>query len=98
MGQLILVNFMTHIVKRKGHKQKFDERKVYASVYAACLSAHCDKEEAEVTANLVCREIKKWIDKKETVTSQQIFEQVSEELGHLNKSAAFMYKTHRDIS
>jgi len=51
---------MTHIVKRKGHKQEFDERKLYASVYAACLSAHVDKEEVEATANLVCREIKKW--------------------------------------
>lgn len=89
---------MTHIVKRKGHKEQFDERKVYASTYAACLSAHCDKEEAEATANLVTREIKKWIDKKEMVTSQDIFEQVSKELGHLNKQAAFMYTTHRDIS
>lgn len=89
---------MTHIVKRKGHKQKFDERKLYASLYAACLSAHTNREEAEITANLVAREIKKWIDKKEEVTSDEIFKQAAEELGHLNKDASFMYKTHRDIS
>lgn len=89
---------MTHIVKRRGHKQKFDERKVYASAYAACLSAHAEKEEAEVTANLVTREIKKWITDKEEVSSDQIFKKIGEELGHLNKDAAFMYTTHRDIS
>lgn len=94
---------MTHIVKRKGHKEKFDERKLYASAYSACLSAHVDKEEAEATANLVTREVKKWIDgllrnKRREISSGEIFQQAEEELGHLNKDAAFMYKTHRDIS
>ena len=89
---------MTHIVKRKGHKQKFDERKLYASVYAACRSAHCKEEEAEATANLVAREINKWIERKVEVTSNEIFKKVGEELGHLNKDASFMYSTHRDIS
>lgn len=89
---------MIHIVKRRGHKQEFDEKKVYASSYAACLSAHVDKAEAEHIAELVTREIKKWIDDKEEVSSQQIFEQVSDELRHLSKEAAFMYSTHRDVS
>lgn len=89
---------MTHIVKRKGHKQEFDERKIYASVYAACLSTGIKKEEAEATANLVTREINKWIDEKEEITSDQIFKKATEELQHLNKDASFMYKTHRDIS
>ncbi|MBI2020870.1 hypothetical protein HYS94_05685 [Candidatus Daviesbacteria bacterium] len=89
---------MTHIVKRKGHKQEFDERKIYASVYAASLSAHADKEEAEAVANLVSREIKKWIEGKVEVNSDEIFKKVSEELMSLNKDAAFMYTTHRDVS
>lgn len=89
---------MTHIVKRKGHKQKFDERKIYASVYAACLSTGIQKEEAEATANLVSRELKKWIESKEEVTSDEVFKNVSAELKHLNKDAALMYTTHRDIS
>lgn len=89
---------MTHIVKRKGHKQEFDEHKLYASVYSACLAAHTKKEEAESIANLVVREVKKWVDDKEEVTSDAIFKITGEELQHLNKDAAFMYKTHRDIS
>lgn len=89
---------MTHIIKRKGHKEPFDERKIYASVYAACLSAGIKKEEAEVTANLIAREVKIWIDEKAEVTSGAIFKKAGEELKHLNKDATFMYKTHRDIS
>lgn len=89
---------MTQIIKRRGHKQKFDERKLYASIYAACLSANVDKEEAAATSNLVVREVKKWLDEKREVTSDQIFSKAGEELGHLNKEASFMYTTHRDIS
>ena len=89
---------MVHIVKRKGHKQEFDERKVYASIYAACLSAHVLQEEAESIASLVTREVKKWLADKDEVTSGQVSEQAGKELEHLNKEAAFMYKTHKDIS
>lgn len=89
---------MSHIIKRRGHKQEFDERKVYASVYAACLSAHVVKEEAETVSNLVVREIKKWMEGKDEITSNQIFKQTSKELMALNKDAAFMYTTHRDVS
>lgn len=89
---------MTTIVKRRGHKQEFDERKLYASVFAACLSAHVKHEEVEGIANLVCKEIKKWLDKREEVTSDEIFQQAGKELEHLNKNASFMYLTHRDVS
>ena len=89
---------MTTIVKRRGHKQEFDERKLYASVFATCLSAHVKHEEAESIANLVCREIKKWLTNKAEVSSGEIFKQTGEELKHLNKEASFMYLTHRDIS
>lgn len=89
---------MTTIVKRRGQKQEFDERKLYASVYSACLSAHVSHEEAESIANLVCREIKKWLTNKVEVTSDEIFQQAGKELEHLNKAASFMYLTHRDVS
>lgn len=89
---------MTTIVKRRGQKQEFDERKLYASIFAACLSSHVKHEEAELIANLVTREVKKWLEGKEEVNSDQIFQKAGEELKHLNKEASFMYLTHRDIS
>ncbi len=89
---------MAHIVKRRGHKEIFDERKVYASVFAACLSAHINKEEAASVADLVVREVKKWVEDKEEVTSDAIFRTTAEQLKHLSEDASFMYTTHRDIS
>lgn len=89
---------MTHVVKRRGHKQKFDERKVYASVYAACLNTHMSHEEAEGVANKVASAVKDWVDNKEEVDSTEIFIKAGGELEKVNKDAAFMYTTHRDVS
>ncbi len=87
-----------HLVKRKGHVHIFDERKVYASCYAACLSAHMRHEEAEKVCNIVTKEINKRIKNKKVITSNQIFKEVTRILNRHNKDAAFMYFTHRDIS
>lgn len=87
-----------HIVKRKGHKEKFDERKVYGSVYAACLSAHIHDEKAEEIASKISKNIIEWVKKEDEVTSYQIFVKVGRLLEEENKEAAFMYLTHRDIS
>ena len=86
------------IVKRRGHVESFDERKVYASCYAACLSTHMQKEIAERICSKVARDIKAWLKAKKTVTSTQIFHAVAKTLKSYNKDAAFMYATHRDIS
>ena len=89
---------MTHIVKRRGHRERFDERKVYASVYAACLSSHTDHRKAKRIAAKVTDDVKKWVSKKKDVTSGQIAKQVVKLLGRHNKDAAFMYMTHKDIA
>ena len=87
-----------HIVKRKGHEEHFDERKLYASCYAACLNVQMDRKDAEKCADKTTKEIKKWIKRKKEVTSNRIFKEVVTALGKYNKDAAFMYETHRDIS
>lgn len=89
---------MIHVVKRRGHKEDFDERKVYASAYAACLNVHMGEQEAERMAALVSQEAKDWIREKEEVSSQEIFDFVIKALRNKNENAAFMYETHRDIS
>lgn len=86
------------IVKRRGHTENFDERKVYASCYAACLTTHIQKEQAETIAGKVCKEIKSWVKSRKSVTSTQIFQQVAQVMKRYSKDAAFMYETHRDIS
>ena len=64
------------IVKRRGHTEEFDERKVYASCYAACLSSHVEHMEAEKISEKVTKEIKTWARKKKRVDSSEIFKKV----------------------
>lgn len=86
------------IVKRAGHSEEFDERKVYASCYASCLNAHIEKHKAEKICEKVAAALRKWTIKKKKVSSKQIFKQVVSTLKTHNKDAAFMYETHRDVS
>lgn len=89
---------MKHIVKRRGHKEKFDERKLYASCYAACLSSHIEHEKAEKICSKVAKSIRAWIKGRKEVTSEQIFNQAAKEIKKYDRNASFMYETHRDLS
>jgi transcriptional regulator NrdR family protein len=86
------------IVKRHGHQERFDGKKVYASCYAACLSAHVPKQKAEEISAKVEREVKKLLSAKVCVSSTVIFNTIARTLAKHEKNAGFMYKTHRDIS
>jgi transcriptional regulator NrdR family protein len=89
---------MSHIVKRAGHKEKYDSRKVYASVYAACLAVRVHPGEAELVADKVTQEINAWVTSKKEVDSGQIFLQISVSLRKFNPDAAYIYHTHRDVN
>ena len=91
-------NYMVHIVKRKGHKEVFDIKKVYGSVFAASLAVPMQHEEAELVARDVSEKIEEWVKDKEEVASNQIFEQIGKELKDINKHATTMYIHHRDLS
>ena len=89
----------SHIIKRKGQGQAYDERKVYASVYYASLNAHLGKLDAEKIAEKVSRDISAWVASgKDEISSEKIFQKATELLKPQNKDAAFMYETHRDLS
>lgn len=85
-------------VKRRGHFEAFDERKVYASVYAACASAHITHPEGEKIAAKVCKELKGFMKGKSRIDVNQIFKKVIQILKKIDANAAFMYETHRDLS
>ncbi len=86
------------IVKRKGHVEIYNERKVYGSCYFACRNAHLTEEEAESISNIVTSSVTKWISRRKIVTSSEIFRILTNELAKYNEDAAFLYETHRDIS
>jgi transcriptional regulator NrdR family protein len=87
-----------HIVKRRGHKEIYDEKKVYGSCYFACRSSHMGEQEAEKICSSVTKSINKWVMKRKMVTSDEIFRNLVFALKKHNEDAAFMYETHRDIS
>ena len=88
-----------HIVKRgKNHQESYDNHKVYASCYAACLNAQCEKKEAENICEKVTGDVDRFVAEKKSITSQQIFKEIARVMKHYHKDAAFMYETHRDIS
>ena len=82
------------IVKRRGHKEKFDEKKVYGSVYAACASAHCDEENCEKVAGELTKKIKKIIKGKKIVKSIMIRRVIETELKKRDKELFFFYEQH----
>ena len=86
------------IVKRKGHMEVYDERKIYGSCYFACRNAHLSEEEAEAISGIVTAFVTKWIIRRRIVTSSEIFRVLTHELSKHNEDAAFLYETHRDIS
>jgi len=86
------------IVKRKGHTEIYDERKVYGSCFFACRNAHLGEQESEQICNKVSAAVTKWVSTKKFVSSDDIFRILIKELKKHNEDASFLYETHRDIS
>ena len=86
------------IVKRRGHTELYDERKVYASCFFACRNAELNEKEAEEICNKISKDVTKWISKRKMVTSDDIFKFLVIELKKYNQDVSFLYETHRDIS
>lgn len=88
---------MKHIVKRAGHLETYDERKLYASVYSACLAVREHPGSAELIAEEVVSEFGKWLEQKHEVTSNDIRRKAAEHLKAINPDAAHIYVHHRVI-
>lgn len=88
---------MKHIVKRAGHSEQYDERKLYASVYAACLSVREHPGSAELIAQEVVKDFEQWMGNRHEVTSNDIRRQAAESLKAINPDAGHIYLHHRVI-
>lgn len=89
---------MKHIVKRKGHIEPFDKKKVYASVFAACRSVTEPTGSAELIADKVTSDIASWLEKKHEVTANDIRAQAAKHLAVYHPDAAHMLLHHRSLS
>lgn len=88
---------MQHIVKRKGHTEPYDDRKVYASVFAACQSVREPAGSAELIADKVQKDVSAWIAKKHEVTANDIRRQAAKHLTAYNPDAGYMLLHHRVV-
>ena len=86
------------VVKRAGHSEDFDERKLYASVYSSLVALRHTDQEAELVAEKVVAYVKNWLGKKEEVTSQDLLHKAANILISYNEDAAYLYQHHRSIS
>jgi transcriptional regulator NrdR family protein len=86
-----------HVVKRRGHHEAFDARKVYGSVLYACFAAHVKEKAAEKIALSVSDDIAKLVEKSHSITAHEIFYEVTKRMKKHHAEAAFMYETHRDV-
>ncbi|MDD5172340.1 MAG: ATP cone domain-containing protein [Candidatus ainarchaeum sp.] len=88
---------MTFVVKRKGKKEVFDEKKLYASIFAACQECGMENEKAEHVADRIVHELESHLKDRQEVNSTEIFGFVIEKLARINEAVAFMYQTHREL-
>jgi transcriptional regulator NrdR family protein len=85
------------IIKRKGHNESFDEKKLYGSVYAATLNCHHTEERAEEVAQHVLSNVKIWLNDHTSTTSHILKLRIIRELKHIDRDIAMMYEVHMDI-
>ncbi len=89
---------MVVIVKRRGKKEKFDEKKLYGSIYSACMDCSVGEKGCEKMAEKLVSQVKTFLKGKKEVNSTEIFGFVIQKLAKEHEAAAFMYQTHRDLS
>lgn len=86
-----------HIVKRKGHTEEYDVRKLYASIYSVCISVKTPPGEAELVADRVVSHVSEWLEKKHEVTAHDIRVQATKHLAAYNLDASYLYSVHRSL-
>ena len=89
---------MNHIVKRRQHNEPYDGRKLYASIYAACLVLRTSTGSAELVASAVVKDVEHWLSHKHEVTSNDLRTQAGKHLKAYHPDAAYMYLNHRTVS
>jgi transcriptional regulator NrdR family protein len=88
---------MVTVVKRRGHKENFNEEKAYASVYSACMECSLGVQKCEDVSQHIMTELKHFLKTRKEVNSTEIFGFILQKLAKISEPAAFMYETHREL-
>lgn len=88
---------MKHIVKRAGHKEMFDERKLYASIFSACMVTRMSNQLAESVAEKVTMHVASHLERKNEITAKEIKDATYEVFKQYDADAAYLYRHHKDL-
>lgn len=88
---------MQHVVKRAGHTEPYDDKKIYATVFSVCQSLREPAASAELIADKVAADVSAWIKTKHEVTANDIRNQAAKHLQNYNPDAAYLLKHHRVV-
>ncbi|HSE60993.1 MAG TPA: hypothetical protein VLA88_01715 [Candidatus Saccharimonadales bacterium] len=83
---------LTILKRLTGKSEPYDERKLYASIKAVCLSVRRPAGEAEDTARQVCKQIKPWLTTRQEATSLDVRAHAYPLLNKLSPKAAAIYR------
>ena len=87
------------VVKRHGKRpsEKFDPGKLYASLYAACVSTASPDGVAHDAASSACDTVVVWCVNKPEITTTDIRARAARALEQFHPDAAYLYKNHKQI-
>lgn len=87
------------IVKRGGRRptEAFEEKKLRASILAACLSAGTPAGHAEALTQTVTNAVLDWLESRPEVTSDDLRRTAVKHLNTHHPDAAYLYEHHRII-
>lgn len=84
------------VIKSHGHREPYDEKKIYASVYAAALNCHYPRKKAGAIASQAMKEVDRQVKLHPAITARQIREKVTAII--TDEDVRLMYRHHFDIS
>ena len=86
------------IVKRRGHIEEFDIRKLERSVYCACVNIHMSKKQANQVVAEVVQKLRFFFRNTADVSTLDIKDKVIHFLEEMQHSdVAVMYKHHMNV-
>ena len=87
------------VVKRQGKRpnEPFDPGKLYASIYAVCISTGSPDGLAHDAATTTCNTVVAWCTNKPEITTTDIRIQAALALKAFHPDAAYLYKHHKTI-
>lgn len=83
---------MVTVIRREGKAEEFEEKKLYASVYAAASSSNYEESECEEIAEEVTQNVKEWLQGKVQISSRTLRKKIAEQLEARSETLSFAYR------